>query len=110
MMSITINNPYTFTLMMNDLTVTWNDDKGHRSGSDKTLKLQKITVGATTIWTGNTAKNVWTLTVINNATVPPGNTTVTFFFHQSYENPDGTENVVVNWLTPGCTTNPINVK
>lgn len=107
-MSITINNPYPFTLVMKDLTVTWNDDKGHSVG-DKKLQLQKITVGAATIWKGNTV-NQYTLTVQTNATVPPGNTVITFYFSQTYDNLDGTENVLVNWLTPGCESNPINVK
>jgi hypothetical protein len=109
-MSITISNPYTYTLMMNDLTVTWNHDKGHKTGTDKTLKLQKITVGTTVIWTGNTPTNQYTLTLMTHALVPPGNTTVSFYLSQSYDNLDGSENVLINWLTPGCTGNPINVK
>jgi hypothetical protein len=107
-MSITINNPYVFTLMLNDITVTWNSDKGHKTGSDKTLKLQKITVGATIVWTGSTTTES-TKTVPTNATLPPGNTTISFYFHQSYDLVDGTEHVLLNWLTPGCTANPVNV-
>jgi hypothetical protein len=98
---------------MRDITVTWNDDKGHRTGSDKTLKLQKVAVSspapAVIIWTGNTS-NQSTLTVPSNATIPPGSSiTLSFYFHQTYDNRDGTENIIVNWLTPGCESNPINV-
>lgn len=109
-MSITIYNPYNFTLVMSDLTVTWNNDKGHKTGFDKTLKLQKAMVGATTIWIGNTTTSDYTLTIPNTAMVPSGYTTVSFYFSQTYDNLDGTENVLINWLTPGCTGNPINVK
>ena len=108
-MSITINNPYPFTLMLKDLTVTWNSDKGHKTSTDKTLKLQKVTVGAITVWTGTTA-NESTKTVATNATLPPGTTTISFYFHQSYDLTDGTENILLNWLTPGCEAFPVNVK
>ncbi len=109
-MSITINNPYGFDLTMNDITVTWNNDKGHKTGSDKTLNLQKIMVGPTTVWTGTTS-NQATLSVLTTATVSPGPsvTTVSFYFDQSYDNSDGTENVLIHWLTPGCQNNPIDV-
>jgi hypothetical protein len=109
-MSITINNPYNFTLVMSDITVTWNDDKGHQTGGNKKLQLQKITVGSQNVWSGTTAAGQSTLTVPTNATVPSGNTTVSFYFNQTYDSRDGTENVLINWLTPGCTGNPLNVK
>jgi hypothetical protein len=109
-MRITVNNPYGFPLTMKDLTVTWNNDKGHTSGTDKTLNLEKITVGATTIFTGPTI-NQYTVTVQTNATLPAAsNTVITFYFSQTYDSRDGTENVYINWLTPGCESNPINVK
>jgi hypothetical protein len=109
-MRVTINNsnPYAFTLTIKDLTVTWNSDKGHSVGN-KTLDLLKITVGATTIWTGPTI-NQYTLTVLTNAKLPPGNTVITFYFSQTYDNRDGTENVLINWLTPGCESNSLNIR
>jgi hypothetical protein len=111
-MSITINNgnPYGFTLTLKDITVTWNDDKGHKVGLDKTLKLQAVTVGGVTVWTGNTADGESTKTIPTTATLPPGNTTISFYFHQTYDNLDGTESVLLNWLTPGCENNSISVK
>ncbi|HSJ87456.1 MAG TPA: Ig-like domain repeat protein [Anaerolineales bacterium] len=110
-MTITINNgnPYGFTLMLKDITVTWNSDKGHKSGTDKTLKLQKVTVGGTTVWLGNTTSES-TKTIPTNATLPPGSTTISFYFHQSYDLIDGTESILLNWLTPGCEGHPITVK
>lgn len=94
---------------MKDITVTWNDDKGHQAGSDKTLRLQRITVGAVTIWTGDSG-NRSTFTLPTTATLPPGNTTISFFFHQSYDNRDGTERVLINLLTPGCENSPVNAQ
>lgn len=108
-MTVTINNPYVYTLMLKDITVTWNADKGHKTGTDKTLKLQKVTVGATTVWTGNII-NQSTYTVITNATIPPGNTTISFYFDQSYDLIDGTEDLLINWLSPGCEGFPVDVK
>ena len=107
-MIITINNPYVFTLTMKDLTVTWNEDKGHNIGSKK-LRLQLVTVGGTTIWAGDVG-NQSTLTIPTTATLNPGNTTIVFYFDQTYDNRDTTENVYINWLTPGCEGNPINVR
>ncbi len=106
-MSITINNPYAFPLMMNDLTVTWNDDKGHTVGN-KTLKLQKVTIGGVTIWTGNTI-NQYRLTIPTTATLASGNTIISFSFDQTYDNRDGTEDILIHWATPGCENNPIDV-
>ena len=108
-MTMTITNPYDFPLTTGDGSVTWNDDKGHQTGSDKTLRLQSIVIGTTTVWTGNSS-NVSTMTWTTPAIIPSGpNTTVTitFTFHQSYDNFDGTENITINLTTPGCTATPI---
>ena len=105
-MNVTISNPYSFTLVLKDITVTWNDDKGHLVG-DKKLSLQRVTVGGVTVWTGNT-NNQSTITIPTTAIMGPGNTTVSFHFDQSYDNPDGTEYVYINWTTPGCTGNPVD--
>jgi len=106
-MSMTITNPWNFPLTTGAGTVTWNDDKGHQTGSDKTLSLQTINVGGTIIWTGNSI-NVSTMPFTNPAIIPPNTTvTITFTFHQSYDNFDGTENIYINLSTPGCEGNPI---
>jgi hypothetical protein len=106
-MSMTITNPYGFPLTTGPGTVTWNNDKGHQTGSDKSLNLQSITIGATTVWTGNSS-SVSTIPFIIPATIPANSTvTITFTFHQSYDTFDGTENIYINLLTPGCEGNPI---
>ena len=105
-MSMTITNPYPFTITMSDITVTWNDDKGHSQGNKK-LSLQRTDVGLVTIWTGSTF-NQSTFTIPTFATVPPGTTTISFYFDQTYDNPDGTEHIYINLKTPGCQNNPID--
>jgi Flp pilus assembly protein TadG len=114
-MSMTVTNPYSFPIMLQDLTVTWNDDKGHQVGGDKTLRLQSVTVGGVTVWTGDIF-NQSTYTISTSATIAPGTpptavtTTISFTFHQSYDNLDGTENILINFRTPGCENDPISGK
>jgi hypothetical protein len=105
-MNVTISNPYSFTLALKDITVTWNDDKGHTEGNKK-LSLQRVTVGGVTVWTGNT-NNQSTITIPTTAAMGSGSTTVSFHFDQSYDNPDTTERVYINWTTPGCTAFPVD--
>lgn len=108
-MSMTITNPYNFPLILRDVTVTWNDDKGHQVGADKTLKLQGASIGGVSFWTGNIG-NRSTYTIPTTAAIPagPSTTTISFVFHQSYDNVDGTENILINLLTPGCENDPID--
>ncbi len=108
-MSMTITNPYSFTLVMRDVTVTWNNDKGHQTGNDKTLRLLGASIGAVPFWTGDIG-NRSTYTIPTTAIIPAGpvTTTISFTFHQSYDNPDPTENILINFLTPGCENNPVD--
>ncbi len=106
-MSMTISNPYPFPLVMKDVTVTWNSDKGHNQGN-KQLFLQKVTLDTATIWTGNVSRQD-TYTIPTTATLPESSTTtITFYFHQTYDNMDGTERIYINLTTPGCENYPIN--
>lgn len=106
-MTMTITNPYVFPLTTGPGTVTWNDDKGHLTGTDKTLSLRSITVASTSVWTGSSS-NVSTIPFTTPVTIPANSTvTITFTFHQSYDNLDGTEKIYINLTTPGCEGNPI---
>ena len=105
-MSMTIINPYPFPLTMQNVTVTWNHNKGHNLGDDKTLRLQQVAVGPTVIWTGDVFKSSETIT--NSATFPPGTTTISFTFDKSYDNAETTDKIVINLSTPGCQGNPID--
>jgi hypothetical protein len=107
-MTMTITNPYAFPLTTGTGTVTWNNDKGHQLGGDKTLSLLSITIGGTTVWTGSSS-NVSTIPFTNPATIPANSTvTITFTFHQTYDSFDGTELIFINLSTPGCETDPIH--
>jgi hypothetical protein len=106
-MNMTITNPYDFPLTTGPGTVTWHYDKGHKTGNDKTLRLQSITIGTTTVWTGNSI-DVSTIPFVIPAIIPANTTvTITLTFHQSYDNYNATEKIYINLLTPGCELNPI---
>jgi hypothetical protein len=105
-MSMTISNPYPFSIVMQDVTVTWNDDKGNNVGN-KQLYLTQAIVGSTVIWTGQ-INNAATYTIPTTAIIPSGTTTITFGFQDTYDNRDGTERIYINLLTPGCAANPID--
>ena len=98
---MTISNPYPFSIVMQDVTVTWNDDKGNNVGN-KQLYLTQAIVGSTVIWTGQ-INNAATYTIPTTAIIPSGTTTITFGFQDTYDNKDGTERIYINLLTPGCT-------
>jgi Flp pilus assembly protein TadG len=104
-MTMTVTNPFAYPLIIGNGSVTWNDDKGHQTGADKSLRLQNITIGSTTVWTGNSGINTssmpWTTPAIIPA-IPNGTVTITFTFHQSYDNFDGTELITFNITTNGC--------
>lgn len=106
-MSMTVTNPFGFPLVMRDVTVTWNDDKGHKTGSDKKLRLRFASVNGATIWSGDIG-NQSTYTITATPTFNPGTNTITFTFHQSYDNAEITDRILINWLTPGCESTPVN--
>lgn len=116
-LSLTIYNPHAFPLTIKDVTVTWNDDKGHET-SPKALVLQGSSVNGVLFWTGNIG-NQSTYTIDQTAFLPgtsptfgpyPQGNTITFTFNQSYDILDDTERVVINFLTPGCENNPITAR
>lgn len=109
-MTLTINNNENFPLTLRDITVTWNDDKGHQLGTDKSLILQGASLNGVVFWTGN-VNNQSTYTIVASPVIPPNSTvTLVFTFHQSYDNFDGTEDVYINLATPGCENDPIHSK
>ena len=106
-LGMTITNPYTFPITFQDVTVTWNDDKGHQTTGDKTLILQSADLSGTVFWTGD-INNQSTYTIVASPVIPPGSTvTLSFSFHQTYDNFDATEQIYINLFTAGCEGNPI---
>ena len=106
-MILTIDNPYPWPLTTGEGIVTWNHDKGHKTGTDKTLNLSRITIAGTTVWSGNPNPSLGPSQTFTNPAVIPANssTTFVFTFHQEYDNWDNpkTEYVSVLVTTPGCT-------
>jgi hypothetical protein len=105
-MSMTISNPTGVNLLVQSVQVYWNHGGGHQSGSDKTLRLQQASLGGT-FWTGDLYAPSYEITPIN-LFVPTGSSTITFTFHQSYDNTDGSERILINLATNGCQNNPID--
>lgn len=103
-MSMTITNPYG-ALLINDVTVTWNHDKGHQTGGDKTLDLMSASLGAA-FWTSAVGApgESQTITPTSSTYVPAGSSTISFTFHQSYDNWDipPTESISITLNAPGC--------
>ena len=109
-MTLTITNPNTWPLTIGDVFVIWDHDKGHKTGNDKTLQLLSASLGATPFWTGNLPGPNAGLTPTTPAVIPPGGTlTLTFTFHQDYDRSDGSEEININFSTPGCQGSPIHV-
>jgi len=102
-MTMTITNNLTSDIAIGDITITWNHDKGHQAGSDKSLRLQSASIAGTTFWTGDQAGNTYTIVPTTTTYVPQSATsTFVFTFHQSYDNKDSTESVTLSFSSPGC--------
>lgn len=101
-MNMVINNPTGASLQINDVTVQWNHDKGHQTGSDKTLQLIQASLGGVVFWTGTDDGSTHTIIPFPTTYIPPGNSTITFTFHQSYDNWDTTEYISITLSSPGC--------
>jgi hypothetical protein len=113
MMRLSITNPNSYTVQVKDVYVVWDHDRGHRTGNDKTLRLQTVGLGGQ-FWTGDDDGPSITITP-NPATavlIPGGGatSTITFTFHQEYDRSDGSEEILINLSTPGCELNPIHEK
>ena len=101
-MSMTINNPTGVPLLVQDVTVHWNHDAGHRVGGDKTLRLMQATLGGT-FFSSVTGIYASSFTIIPSSLyIPTGTSTIVFTFHQTYTRTDGTELIFINLATNGC--------
>jgi len=112
-MTLTIPNTNPYPVTVKDLFMTWNSDKGHQTGNDKSLVLQSAgLLGAPTpFWTGSpTQPAVGPSAFLTTPFVIPANgvTTLVLTFHQSYDKLDGSEHIYMNLLTPGCEGFPID--
>jgi hypothetical protein len=107
-MSMTITNPYAYSITIKDLYVVWNHDKGHQVTDDKSLALLNASLGSQQFWLGGSVGPRVDITPPATLLIPTGTTTITFTFHQSYDRVDFTEAIFINLATPGCEAYPIN--
>ena len=84
----------------------WNHDTGHKTGDDPTLRLRQITLDSQT-WDGDIQTPSAYITAFYPF-IPIGESTIRFLFNQSYDLTDGTERIVINISTPGCTNYPVD--
>jgi hypothetical protein len=103
-MRLRVVNPLTVPVQVQDIFVAWDHDSGHKTGSDKTLRLVSVS-WEPPIWTGDsgTASSM-SINPSPTTYVQPGSSTLTFTFHQAYDDFSGlpTEQIVIN-LAPVCT-------
>jgi hypothetical protein len=100
-MSMSVTNNTGVPLLVRDVFVDWYNDKGHKTGSDKTLILQSATLGGVTFFTGNLFASSTTVTP-SGLYVPTGTSSIIFTFHQVYDSPDGSEKIIISLATNGC--------
>ena len=101
-MIMTIHNTTGSAITIQSIFVVWNHDKGHQTGLDKSLQLESVTLGSQ-IWSGSSTGPNEMINPSGTVTIPIGSTTLIFGFQQSYDNLDGTEEILINLLASGCT-------
>jgi hypothetical protein len=106
-LSMSILNQTGVPLAVQDVFVVWNHDKGHSTGADKTLLLQDASLSGTSFWSGNDNGPSLTITPLD-LFIPPGDSTIVFTFHQTYDNWDGSEELLISLATNGCQSYPIH--
>ena len=102
-MAINITNPFSSLLQISTVKVSWNHDKGHQTGDDKTLILNNMNLGTTLIWSGNELGPDAPIIPSTTADIPANSTsTLEFIFHQIFDRWDNTESVEFFFANPGC--------
>ena len=106
-MRLNLSSSVPAAVNIQDIFVVWNHDKGHQTGDDKTLELNSISL-VSQLWNGTSTGPSVTVNPTGPATIPIGLSTIIFTFNQSYDNLDGSEEILINLSTPGCTGFPIH--
>ena len=107
-LSMNIMNQTGVPLVVQDVFVVWNNDHGHSVGADKTLILQQASLNGASFWDGNNTGPSFVISPSTNISIPTGNSTILFTFHQSYDTLDGSEQILINLRTNGCQSYPID--
>ncbi len=104
-MRMAIFNNTGHTLSAAQIYVEWNHDTGH-AGSDASLRLGQV-LFAGQAWQGDIHAPSAFIPAYYPF-IPPGDSTIEFFFHQDYDLEDGTERIVITIGTPGCLNYPVD--
>jgi hypothetical protein len=114
-MSMIITNPYSYSLTIGSVYVVWNNDSGHQTGGDKTLTLTSVTVAGATFWIPvppspgiSSPSTTISASPGFSGLIPPGTSAIVFSFHQTYDNQDDSEEILINLSTNGCQAYPIH--
>jgi hypothetical protein len=104
-MSMTISNPNSYPLTVQDIHVVWNSTSGGLDGAP--LNLQTLTLvdlfQTVNDWSGDlTIPPASTVIMPANAT-----STIIFTFDKNYVTTSGNESIVIHLSTPGCENSPI---
>lgn len=109
-MTLTITNPNAWPITLGDVFVKWDHDRGHGTGNDKTLRLQTVKLGSNEFFNGDDDGPSLTISPAEPVVIPPNTTlTLTFTFHQAYDDSDGSEELNIDFSTPGCENSFIHV-
>ena len=103
-MDITNNSGH--TLSTAQIYLEWNHDTGHQTGNNPTLRLRQVSLSSQT-WNGD-IQAPSTYIPAFYPFIPPGESTIRFLFNQTYDLTDGTERIIINISTPGCTNYPVD--
>lgn len=105
-MAMSVNNRSGYVLTTAQIYLEWNHNQGHGKGNDPGLRLRQI-MFAEQVWNGD-IQTPSTYIVGYHPTIPIGESTIQFIFHQNYSQLDGTERVIINISTPGCINYPVD--
>lgn len=101
---INITNPFGVELQISAIKITWNHDKGHQTGTDKTIRLQSTSL-AGIFWNGNELGPDAIILPMSPAPISANSTSaLSFIFHQTFDRWDNTESVEIFFANPGCET------
>jgi hypothetical protein len=93
-------------VQIQNIFVVWNHDKGNEVGNKKVI-LNAVSL-AGQFWSGASDGPSQSVIPSPASYIPTGNSTLTFTFDSSYDFLDGTEEILINLSTPGCTSFPIH--
>ena len=105
-LTLSISSPVPAPVQIQNIFVVWNHDKGHEVGNKK-LELNAVSLVGQ-FWSGASAGPSQSIVPSPASYIPTGNSTLTLTFDKSYDFLDGTEEILINLSTPGCTSFPIH--